>query len=126
MSKTDKTRPWWVRVSEQPLVTCVPVHQHHLGECTLPADPLVCARDRSGFGWNADRCYWAESVTFFHARGFGCGCAMCTAKDARRVERRAVRHVGKQVCRDARREYGSVGAEEFAGFDDHVEVTPAW
>jgi hypothetical protein len=36
MSKTDKTRPWWVRLADKPMVTCLPVHDHRFGLCTLP------------------------------------------------------------------------------------------
>jgi hypothetical protein len=56
MSRTDKTRPWWVRMAETPGVTCVPVHDHRFGPCTLPdevsADTLNNAAPRG-------RCYWA-------------------------------------------------------------------
>ena len=38
MSRTDKTRPWWVRLAETPGVTCVPVHDHRFGPCTLPGE----------------------------------------------------------------------------------------
>ena len=33
MSRTDKTRPWWVRMADAPMVTCIPVHDHRFGPC---------------------------------------------------------------------------------------------
>ncbi|ROP42663.1 hypothetical protein [Saccharothrix texasensis] len=55
MSRTDKTRPWWVRLAEAPMVTCVPVHDHRSGVCTLPeavtADNAAPTRRAAGCHW---------------------------------------------------------------------------
>lgn len=51
MSKTDKTRPWWVRMAEVPMVTCMPVHDHRFGPCTLRADSLSLWHRPSGCHW---------------------------------------------------------------------------
>lgn len=57
LSKTDKTKPWRVRATERPMVTCVPVHRHHLGNCDLP-EPL------DGFERpDAFRCYWTATTS---------------------------------------------------------------
>jgi hypothetical protein len=50
MSKTDKTRPRWVRMADVPGVTSVPVHDHRFGPCTLP-DRISADAPRAG-------CYW--------------------------------------------------------------------
>ncbi|MFI5913139.1 hypothetical protein [Dactylosporangium sp. NPDC051541] len=57
MSRTDKTRPWWVQIADTPGATCVPVHDHRWTACTLPLDTtpvrtLPGAR-RSGCHWSA-------------------------------------------------------------------------
>jgi hypothetical protein len=56
MSKTDKTRPRWVRMAETPGLTSVPVHDHRFGPCTLPdaisAGAVTASTPRG-------RCYWA-------------------------------------------------------------------
>jgi hypothetical protein len=48
MSKTDKTRPWWVRMADAPGVTCVPAHDHRFGSCTLP-DKITAANASLSF-----------------------------------------------------------------------------
>jgi hypothetical protein len=53
MSKTDKTRPRWVRMADVPLVTCVPVHDHRFGPCTLPDEVTPDSTN-----WRRGGCYW--------------------------------------------------------------------
>lgn len=53
MSRTDKTRPWWVRMADAPLTTCVPVHDHRFGPCTLPEEITPESAD-----WRRDGCFW--------------------------------------------------------------------
>lgn len=36
MSRTDRSRPYWVRLADQPMVTSTPLHDHRFGPCTLP------------------------------------------------------------------------------------------
>jgi hypothetical protein len=55
MSKTDKTRPWWVGMADAPMVTCVPEHDHRWGPCTLP-DEITADSARSGY--RTSGCYW--------------------------------------------------------------------
>jgi hypothetical protein len=56
MSKTDKTRPRWVRMAETLGLTGIPVHDHRFGPCTLPdgisADAVTASAPRG-------RCYRA-------------------------------------------------------------------
>ncbi|MFF4418286.1 hypothetical protein ACFYY8_37640 [Streptosporangium sp. NPDC001559] len=62
MSKTDKTRPWWVRMAETPMVTCLPVHDHRFGPCTLPdeitADSVSQSVRTTGCHWGAPAGLW--------------------------------------------------------------------
>ncbi|NJP91832.1 hypothetical protein HCN51_20610 [Nonomuraea sp. FMUSA5-5] len=53
MSKTDKTRPWWVRMADAPPTTGVPRHDHRFGPCTLP-DEITA----DSAGWRPNGCYW--------------------------------------------------------------------
>jgi hypothetical protein len=55
MSKTDKTRPWWVGMADAPMVTCVPEHDHRWGPCTLP-DEITA--DSACTGYRTSGCYW--------------------------------------------------------------------
>jgi hypothetical protein len=58
MSRTDKTRPWWVRMADAPMVTCLPVHDHRFGPCSLP-DEITA--DNACLGTNPGSCYWGTS-----------------------------------------------------------------
>lgn len=94
MSRTDKTRPWHVRVAEIPMVTCYPVHDHRGGECTLPDDP-------ADVPVKGARCYWRESDQLLYGRDRGCGCPLCTQQDERRAKARRQRRQGRQQARSA-------------------------
>lgn len=106
MSKTDKTRPWWVRASERAMVTCVPVHHHEDGVCDLPEDPA------EGMGPLRNACYWTASDAMMYGRGNGCGCAMCTNQWERRVDRRRERRDGRRRVRDAEAAFRSGDIDE--------------
>ncbi|AHH99071.1 hypothetical protein GCM10010174_68340 [Kutzneria viridogrisea] len=66
MSKTDKTRPWWVRIADEPMVTCVPAHNHRFGPCTLP-DEITA--DSASLWPLPSGCYWLATDHFL----FDCG-----------------------------------------------------
>ncbi|MCW2876170.1 MAG: hypothetical protein JWQ95_270 [Sphaerisporangium sp.] len=96
MSKTDKTRPWWVRMADAPMVTCLPVHDHRFGPCALPdeitADSASLSRRTSG-------CYWGATDYAYYL--FHCG-----SSDGgrewyyfRREERRRSRHQARRELR---------------------------
>lgn len=70
MSKTDKTRPRWVRMADAPLNTCRPVHDHRFGPCTLPDE--ITAHSASVMH-RAPGCYWAATDYFEHACGGSSG-----------------------------------------------------
>jgi hypothetical protein len=52
MSRTDKTRPWWVQLADKPMVTCEPKHDHRFGSCTLP-EHIDRSSDDSACHWTA-------------------------------------------------------------------------
>ncbi|MFF4986121.1 hypothetical protein ACFY19_02975 [Streptosporangium saharense] len=69
MSKTDKTRPWWARMAETPMVTCLPVHDHRFGPCTLPDRITADSASRSA---RTAGCYWgAPAGRWFGHTGRG-------------------------------------------------------
>jgi hypothetical protein len=62
MSRTDRTRPWWVRLADAPGVTCIPVHDHRYGPCTLPDEITASTADRNRYTTRG--CYWAATDHF--------------------------------------------------------------
>jgi len=97
MSRTDKTRPWWVRMADAPMVTGVPVHDHRFGPCTLPE--RITAGSAS-LSFRRGRCYWGGSANDLFGND---GCRECTGYHFRREERRRSRH---QVRRRLRAHHG--------------------
>lgn len=96
MSKTDKTKPWRVRVAEhQPWAD----HDHRDGVCDLPDDP------RTFIPWDkVPHCRWSDwNIALRQTCCSGCGCqtSMCSGKDWRAADNRKSRHKAK---RDARRQ----------------------
>ncbi|MFF5260481.1 hypothetical protein ACFY4C_16165 [Actinomadura viridis] len=101
MSKTDKTRPWWVGMADVPMLTCVPVHDHRYGPCTLPEEITAgtSSLNRSG----KSGCYWGATDHYL----FDCGALSGGREWAhfRREERRRSR-------RQARRELRAYNGED--------------
>jgi len=99
MSRTDKTRPWWVKLAERPMVTCRPQHDHRFGACTLPdrIDATAAPVIRPARG-----CYWV--VTARYADTMHNGCRECTGYYFRRDERRRSRHETRRELRGCRGE----------------------
>jgi hypothetical protein len=82
MSKTDKTKPYWVKVAEHDPVAR---HNHAGRACDLPPSPY----DEPRHKWTG--CYW-DDVYLMHASCCrpGCSCRDCnghTALEKRRRER---------------------------------------
>jgi hypothetical protein len=99
MSKTDKTRPWWVQMADAP-VTCVPVHDHRFGPCTLPAEITA---DSASPSHRTSGCYWGVTDYYWLGSNSSDGCRECTGYYFRREERRRSRH---QARRDLRAYHG--------------------
>jgi hypothetical protein len=97
MSRTDKTRPWWVKLADRPMVTCRPQHDHRFGPCTLPerinADTAPIYRPLRG-------CYWVVTDRF--AGTIHDGCRECTGYYFRREDRRRSRHESRRELRASR------------------------
>ncbi|SEH01137.1 hypothetical protein SAMN05444920_11967 [Nonomuraea solani] len=97
MSKTDKTRPWWVRMADAPMVTCVPVHDHRFGICTLP-DEITTAG--ASLNHRTSGCYWR--ATDHHLLGAGALGGGREWNDLRREERRRSRRRARRDLRKYR------------------------
>jgi hypothetical protein len=99
MSKTDKTRPWWVRMGEMPMVTCVPVHDHRQGPCTLPDEITPQSADR---GRRPSGCHWRATDRFLFEGGGWAGDGSREWNFFRRAERRRSRHQARRALRALR------------------------
>lgn len=125
MSKTDKTRPWRVKLLDSPR-NFKEEHNHgkvplrdergeivrvlregakwpsivytQATECDLPPDPTKDTERRTN-------CYWTHTAEWAANGQAFCGCPMCTSQDWRREERRRERYEGKRQARDWQREY---------------------
>ncbi|WP_436535847.1 hypothetical protein [Actinoplanes sp. HUAS TT8] len=95
MSKTDKTRPLWVRMAETPGVTAIAVHDHRFGPCTLP--------DRIGAGTARGGCYW---------RGAGYHVLACDGGACSRERQLWRRQANRQDRYRARRELRACRADD--------------
>ena len=98
MSRTDKTRPWWVKLAERPMVTCRPQHDHRFGPCTLP-ERVDAHTASAGTDPTIRGCYWTVTDLVHN------GCRSCTGYYFRREDRRRSRH-------QSRRELRAYGGED--------------
>ena len=96
MSRTDKTRPRWVRMAETPGVTSVPVHDHRFGPCTLPD---MISADTTATDTPRGRCYWAHGG--YHV--LGCDGGSCSRE--RQVYRREANRRDRYRARRELRAY---------------------
>jgi len=91
MSRTDKTKPLWVRHLEH---NPRPIHDHRFGPCDLPASPTREPSDT--------HCHWEPAAHFFT----GTCCAGCNVRSCIK-ERQAMntasnrksRYKGRQEAR---------------------------
>ncbi len=97
MSRTDKTRPWWVQMADAPMVACKPVHDHRFGPCTLPAEITA---GTASLGGRRVGCHWAATESYWFRR--------CESRGHRewnrlcRQDRRRSRHESRRELRAAR------------------------
>ncbi|MFI5842664.1 hypothetical protein ACIA8K_23440 [Catenuloplanes sp. NPDC051500] len=95
MSRTDKTRPWWVQMADAPMIACRPVHDHRFGPCTLPAE---ITRETTWFGGDRrEGCYWGATASYWCRRIESHGAAEWNAMC--REERRRARHDARRALR---------------------------
>ncbi|MCK2218341.1 hypothetical protein MF672_031790 [Actinomadura sp. ATCC 31491] len=99
MSKTDKTRPWWVRLADAPMATCVPVHDHRFGPCTLPE---AITADSASLNHRTSGCHWRATAYYLFDLGGVSGGR--EGYRIRREDRRRSRHQARRVLRAWRRE----------------------
>lgn len=105
MSRTDKTKPLWVRHAEH---DPRPVHDHRFGECDLPPRPV---REESG-----TRCRWSrpDVLLFGHTCCSGCNRRGCVREWQRMVKagNRRERYDGRRLARRA-------AAGDYDGYDGY-------
>ena len=99
MSRTDKTRPLWVQVADERMVTCVPVHDHRFGPCTLPNEITV---DSTSVNRRSSGCHWTGNYHYLF--NLSNGCRSCTDYYFRREDRRRSRHEARRELRAYRGE----------------------
>lgn len=88
MSKTTKTRPFWVRQADinDKDVKVVEVHNHIHRDCDLPVKTPKGILGQNHYGCHYEFVYNGHNV---------CGCKMCTGQFSRHQENRAKRHTRK-------------------------------
>ncbi len=90
MSRTVKTRPFWVRMadSHDKAVGAVAVHNHIDRDCDLPEKTYFGIANQNHYGCHYD----------FSAQGVNvCGCKMCTGQDERKHKTRVNRQNRHQM-----------------------------
>ncbi|MCO8271054.1 hypothetical protein M1L60_10665 [Actinoplanes sp. TRM 88003] len=92
MSRTDKTRPWWVQLVDAPGVSCKPVHDHRFGPCTLPVRAMPERERRTG-------CRWTGTAAFYVKRCESHGSAEWNF--LARQDRRRDRHRARRALRSS-------------------------
>jgi hypothetical protein len=95
VSKTDKTKPWAIRVMEhQPWAN----HDHSDGICDLPEH----YKDNAYYGTasGAGHCRWSDwNICYRGNCCYGCGCRYCAGQAWRRTDRRRSRHLARHEAR---------------------------
>ncbi|SKM19290.1 Uncharacterised protein [Mycobacteroides abscessus subsp. massiliense] len=89
MSRTHKTKPFWVKLRQGHLAA-EEFHDHRVGPCDLPGQIV-------GDSWHTTRCRYLFAYTGVHT----CCCWMCHGPDERRKDRVERR----RAVRDWRSEY---------------------
>lgn len=77
MSGTDKTRPFWVKVTD----AYTAVHDHRNGACDIKDRKP----DRDTIGWRPGACHFHDRWT---EPDFRCGCGWCGVPRSERRQRR--------------------------------------
>ncbi|MFI1801107.1 hypothetical protein ACH427_27650 [Streptomyces sp. NPDC020379] len=98
MSRTDKTKPLWVRHAEH---NPRPVHDHRHGACDLPPDPTWEETDTC--------CRWEHPGTLL----FGCTCCSgCGVRSCIKERQQMARSSNRKERYAGRREARRVVSEE--------------
>jgi len=92
MSKSDNTRPRWVRLADQPMATVEPLHDHRFGAYTLPPEITAAGTDPQA----TRGCRWVVTAAFGAVRtDNGAG----EWNHQRRADRRRDRHEASRRLR---------------------------
>ena len=107
MSRTDKTRPYWVKVLES-TKNHIDQHDHRDGICDLGA---VQIKGGPKWSWwsHGGSCGYTETATFLYSNYARCGCPMCSGQFDRRQERRQSRRKAKTDSLRWRDEFNASG-----------------
>ena len=92
MSRSDDTRPRWVRLTDQPMVTVEPRHDHRDGRCTLPPEVTAASADPM----TTTGCRWVATPAFAAVRTDG---GAPEWNRVRRADRRRARHEERRRLR---------------------------
>lgn len=104
MSRTDKTRPFWVRVKDYPS-NYFECHNHANGVCDLENDSDV--RHWCSGSWH-DYCHYAATMTFIcSGEGAACNCQteICSGQYDRKLRNRRARYAVRKDIEDRLREW---------------------
>lgn len=129
MSRTDKTRPFRVKLADQPqnykeihnhawrfkrdakgkhvMVPSGQVFRGHeiMRRVQVPFTacdlPLDPANDRNGW----DQCHYAATHEFANSGEYKCGCPTCADKPGRQIETKKRRRIGKFLTRNWDKDY---------------------
>ena len=102
MSRTDKTRPFFVRLSDVNDLPAVEHHDHRYGPCDLV--PLEHTTD-SDYDPNAYRCGWVLESEEGHGVHSS---VLCHGEEDTKISGRRRRHGVKRVVRVLAHEYNTV------------------
>lgn len=98
MSRTDKTKPFWVKLMHGDL-SVEELHDHSEGPCDLPAPNVP---ESYWYGPSTSKC----RRTFVYTGTHTCCCHLCHSCDEYMVRPgKRQRLDGKKACRDWRNEY---------------------
>ena len=98
MSKTDKTRPFKIRLGDD--LARIAHHDHSNGFCDLPST-LAEELARAGSSRNEYNCFWDFVYTGINV----CGCGYCRQDTSYRNALRSYRQLARRELRDAAKEY---------------------
>ena len=104
MSKTDKTRPWWVRIADAPMVTCAPVHDHRFGPCTL-RDEITAVSASVSY---AQAAVTGAQPTITCSKAVSAGAGSCPGSGVKSAAATAARHAASYAPTAAKAECGSL------------------
>lgn len=105
MSKTDKTRPFWVKLADHPR-NYVEQHDHRDGVCDLP-DSLNDPTTLTHFTWARGNCYYSYSPAWINSGAARCGCQFCQWPWERRASARRSRQNARREANAWRQEYSA-------------------